>query len=99
MFKDFTEGVINACSYVLTATMTKEVFQIISLVVSIIGTLVIIFCKVYDWYTRAKEDGKITKEEIKELGDSVKPDLDKLKEQADEIVEISDAQHNADKEE
>ena len=90
--KDFTEGVINACSYVLTATMTREVFQIISLVVSILGTLVIIFTKVYDWYCRAKADGKITKEEIKEGVESVKPDLEKLKEQADEIVQITDAE-------
>lgn len=89
--KDFTEGLVNACSYVLTATMTKEVFQIISLCVSILGTLVIIFTKVYDWYNRAHEDGKITKEEIKEGLKEVKPDLEELKEQADEIVQIADA--------
>lgn len=86
--KDFTEGLVNACSYVLTATMTKEVFQIISLVVSIIGTLVIVFTKVFDWYTRAKEDGKITKEEIKEGVKSITPEIEKLKDEADEICEI-----------
>jgi len=86
--RDFTEGLVNACSYVLTATMTKEVFQIISLVVSIIGTLVIVFTKVYDWYTRAKEDGKITKEEIKEGVKSITPEIEKLKDEADEICEI-----------
>lgn len=94
--KDFTEGLVNVCSYVLTATMTKEVFQIISLVVSIIGTLVIVFTKVYDWYVRAKEDGKITKEEIKEGVKSITPEIEKLKDEADEICEIVEEENKED---
>lgn len=94
--KDFTEGMVNACSYVLTATMTKEVFQIISLVVSIIGTLVIVFTKVYDWYVRAKEDGKITKEEIKEGVKTITPEIEKLKDEADEICEIVEEENKED---
>ena len=94
--RDFTEGMVNACSYVLTATMTKEVLQIISLCATILGTLVIIFTKAYDWYKRAKADGVITKEEIKQGINEVSDDVKQLTEEADELCEIIEEQHKED---
>ena len=64
--KDFGEISGNALMYVLTATQTKEVFEIISLILSIIISVLIILSKIISWYKKAKEDGKITKEEINE---------------------------------
>ena len=64
--RDFGEISGNVFMYVLTATQTKEVFEIISLILSIIISVLIILSKIISWYKKAKEDGKITKEEINE---------------------------------
>lgn len=72
----------NGLMYVLTATQTKEVFEIISLVLSILISLLIITSKLVVWFKKAKEDGKITKDELKEgieiLQDGKKEIEDKL---------------------
>ena len=64
--KDFFMIGGNALMYVLTATQTKEVFEIISLVLSIVISILIIVSKIIDWWKRAKADGKIDEDEIKE---------------------------------
>lgn len=72
----------NGLMYVLTATQTKEIFEIISLVLSILISLLIITSKLVVWFKKAKEDGKITKDELKEgieiLQDGKKEIEDKL---------------------
>ena len=72
----------NGLMYVLTVTQTKEVFEIISLVLSILISLLIITSKLVVWFKKAKEDGKITKDELKEgieiLQDGKKEIEDKL---------------------
>ena len=82
----------NTSMYILTVMQTKEIFQIVSLVLSIIISIIIIVSKIVEWYKNAKEDGKISKEELKELKDNVKNDVDKLKTDASEIVEILEIQ-------
>ena len=64
--KNFGEIIINASGYILSATMTKEILQIIALCTSILGTIIIAVCRIVDWYQRAKKDGKIDEEELKE---------------------------------
>ena len=64
--KNISEIVINVSGYILSATMTKEVLQIIALIASIIGTIVISLCRIIDWYVKVKSDGKITNEELQE---------------------------------
>ena len=66
--------------YILTVAQTKEIFQIVSLVLSILISIVILIGKIVDWYHKAKADGKITKEEIKELVDTTKEDIEDIKE-------------------
>ena len=78
----------NAGMYVLTVIQTKEIFQIISLVLSILISLFIIVGKIVDWYKKAKSDGKITKDEIEELTGNVKEDISQIKDNVDDIVEI-----------
>ena len=75
----------NTGMYVLTITQTKEIFQIISLVLSILISLLIITGKVINWWKKAKEDGKITKEEIEEIVNNVGDDIDKINEDVDKI--------------
>ena len=66
--------------YILTVAQTKEIFQIVSLVLSILISIVILIGKIVDWYHKAKADGKITKEEVKELVDTTKEDIEDIKE-------------------
>ena len=78
----------NTGMYILTAIQTKEIFQIISLVLSILISIFIIVGKVIEWYKKAKEDGKITKDEIKEWSNNVKEDINSIKDNVEDIVEV-----------
>ena len=70
-----------------TATQTNELLQTISLVITIIGGLItFIIIPLITWYKKSKEDGKITKDEIKEGidivvkgGEEIKDTIDKGK--------------------
>ena len=80
--KDFFQIGGNGIMYILTATQTKEVFEIVSLILSIVISILIIVSKIIDWYKRAKADGKIDEDEIKEGIDIV---VDGTKEIKDHI--------------
>ena len=77
--KDLLSVVGNGIMYVLTIAQTREIFQIIELVLAILISIVILFGKIIDWYHKAKKDGKITKEEIKELVEITKDDIEDIK--------------------
>lgn len=116
--KSFYEYTANAFQYILTVSQTKEIFQIISLCLSIITTLVIMGSRVYNWFKKANADGKLTKEEVEELHNiltesiaEIKGKVNQNKEElaeiedyeqvcrdADEYIEILEAQENAEKE-
>ena len=60
-------GVASSLSAVGTSIQTNEVLQIISLVLTILGTLItFIVLPLLNWYIKAKKDGKITIDEVKE---------------------------------
>ena len=60
-------GVASSLSAVGTSIQTNEVLQIISLILTILGTLItFIVLPLLNWYIKAKKDGKITIEEVKE---------------------------------
>ena len=58
----------NVITYVLAAIQTNEVLQIIEFVMSVVLTLVILAYRVWQWWKEAKKDGKISEDEIDELG-------------------------------
>ena len=66
---DVFEVAGNGVMYVLTATQTKEIFEIVSLVLSIAISLLIITSKIATWVKKSMEDGKIDNEELEELTD------------------------------
>lgn len=74
--------------YVLTLAQTEHLFKIISLVLSILISIFIILSKVVDWYKKAKADKKITEKELEDLRNTLNSGIEKIKEEADEIVEI-----------
>ena len=69
--KDMKDNILSAIgsvsSWVLTMAQTNEAFQLIMLILSILSTLFTIAFTFYKWYNKAKEDGKITKDEIEDL--------------------------------
>lgn len=74
---DFLSWTGSALGTILTAIQTNEVFQYISLALTILSTLVAIAFTIYKWWKKANEDGKITPEEIDELGKDIKDSLEK----------------------
>ena len=61
-----------------TLTQTSEVLRIISFIMTSLSALLILISKVIDWYHKAKKDGKITADEVKELVDTVKDNIDDI---------------------
>lgn len=60
-------GVASSLSAVGTSIQTNEVLQIISLVLTILGTLItFIVLPLLNWFIKSKKDGKITIDEVKE---------------------------------
>lgn len=58
-------------SGVATALQTEQVFQFIQLGLSILSTIVVIVFTIWKWWKKAKEDGKITEDEIDDLVDDL----------------------------
>lgn len=62
---------------VLTAMQTEHSFKVASLILTIIATSISIAFTIWNWYKSAKKDGKITLEEINELGEKIEEQLHK----------------------
>lgn len=77
----------NAFTYVLTIVQTKEIFQLVSLIVSILVSIVILGYRIWKWWSEAKADGKITKEELKEGINIAKDGVNEIKKQVDDYKE------------
>ena len=76
----------NALNYIMlgvsgiaTISQTDEVFRLIQVILTCISTLVVIAYNVYKWYVKAKADGKITADEVEDLGDIIKDSLEEKK--------------------
>lgn len=64
---------------IFTALQTQEIFQVISLILTCVATLVTIAYTLYKWYKNAIKDGKIDDKEIGELVDIVNKGADDIK--------------------
>lgn len=67
----------NLFTYIITAVQTNEIMQIVQLILAIVGTIVTLAYTIYKWYKKAKQDGKITYEELTELEEDIKEVIDK----------------------
>ena len=73
-FLTFSGGFIGT---IFTVLQTNEIFQYISLVLTILSTLVAIAFTIYKWWKKACEDVKITNEELEDLNKDVNDILNK----------------------
>lgn len=71
----------DAVAVLGTVAQTKEIFQIVSLGVTILSVLLSLSFTLYKWYKTAKADGHITPDEV----------ADAVKKTADAIDEVKDA--------
>ena len=81
--KEFISGIAGTIlsSTGAIANLT-EWLTIVSTVITIVGGIItLIVIPLVSWYRRAKEDGKITTEELKEGADIIKNGVEDLKEQ------------------
>lgn len=67
-----------------TAIQPNEILQTISLIITILGGIITIVFALLGWWQRAKQDGKIDKEEVKELIDIVQDGTENIKESLDD---------------
>lgn len=56
---------------ILTGAIAQDTLQIILLVIGIFSALFSLFVNIYTWWKKAKKDGKISEEELKELKEIV----------------------------
>ena len=84
MEKEILGGSIGtAISLVGTAIQTNELLQTISLIITIIGAFITyILVPILIWYNKAKKDGKITKDELKEGNEILKEGIEKISKQS-----------------
>lgn len=65
-----------------TALQTNELLQTISLIITIIGAVIsMIVLPLINWYNKAKQDNKITHEEINEAVEIVQNGVEKIEEE------------------
>lgn len=86
--KEVIGGIVGtSVSAVGTGLQTNELLQTISLVLTIVGTCITIAMALINWWKKAKEDGKITKDEIKDgidiIVDGANDIKDKLEDKED----------------
>ena len=74
-----TGAVGTSLGVIGTATQTNEILQTISLIITILGAFIsMILVPILSWYLKAKKDGKITPDEIKEGVEIIKDGTEKF---------------------
>lgn len=68
---DFLSWIGSVFGTIFTATQDDIVLRYISLALTILSTFIAIAYTIWKWYKKAKEDGKITVDEVKELKDNI----------------------------
>ena len=82
-----TDSIIPFSSTIIcmfnTILQSDEVLKYINLVITILIGVVSLSYTIYKWYKRAKEDGKISSDEIEELKNNIVDELNKTKDKMD----------------
>ena len=79
LFEDVGNGIMYLCSF----TQVEQVLRIASFALSVLISILILASRIYDWWKKAHADGKITKDEIDELGSIVDDGIKDIKEKVE----------------
>lgn len=79
----------SGISWILTAIQNDTILSYINTISAILASLVTIAYIVWKWYKKAKQDGKITKDEVEDLFDDLKDFKDEEKEKK-KMIQIGD---------
>lgn len=71
--------ILEAIAGVSTIVQPDELLRVISLALTCISVIISIAFTIYKWYKTAKADGHIDAEEVKELVDDIKSEVDNFK--------------------
>lgn len=81
--KDGVEIGGNGLQYLISVAQVEDVLRLLGIILSVIISILIIIDKVIAWHKRAKEDGKITEDEIQEGVNIIKDGVEDIKEHID----------------
>ena len=70
----------NGVSAIATAMQTNELLQNAQIVITCVAFCVSIAFTIYHWYKEATKDGKIDKDEVKDLIDDASKQVEEFKE-------------------
>ncbi len=91
-----TEGSIwglNVFGVLSTVFQVDDVLRWIQLSLTIIAIAVSLGLSIYKWVITARADGKITKEEIEDLGEIIKDKIEDVKDVVEGEIENDDKQN------
>jgi len=75
--------VCSGITCVLASISVEQVTNIILLIIGILSALVSLAYNIYVWYNKAKQDGKITTDEVKNLKNEVDKTTTEIKNDVD----------------
>ena len=81
---------------IFTAIQTDEVLRWISFGFTLVSVILTIAYNIWRWWTKSKEDGKISKKEVDELGEIIKDGSDSLTNTIKEVKD-NDTRRNGEK--
>ena len=81
--KDFFQIIGNGFQYLVSFAQVEDIARIVGLVLSIIISVLILVDKIITWWKKAKEDGKITEDEIQEGVNIIKDGTEEIKDHID----------------
>ena len=88
--RHFFEDLGNGVMYLISWAQVEQALRIASFVLSISISILIIVSRIHDWWKKAKEDGKITKDEIKEGVTIITEGVEDIKTQIDSHTKKGD---------
>ena len=88
--RHFFEDLGNGVMYLISWAQVEQALRIASFVLSIFISVLIIVSRIHDWWKKAKEDDKITKDEIKEGVTIITEGVEDIKTQIDSHTKKGD---------
>lgn len=77
--KDFLEIGGNGLQYMISFAQVEDILRLVGIVLSVFISILIIIDKMINWWKKAKADGKITEDEIKEGVEIIKDGSQEIK--------------------